>query len=176
MELSSFEDLGLSKSDMKTEGGRLITQGLFIDFKYDETFAQYTLDDWDKEYKGKTYPSLKKLFIQFGDVIEYDFANEYLLGWNHWQRICANKLLAEHIEVWREELTLSLMAEGVRNIAQQAETSFQASKFLADRGWEVKKAGRPSKADKQSELDKRLRMTSEYDSDVIRMDDIKNAK
>ncbi len=47
--------------------------------------------------------------------------------------------------------------------------NFQAAKYLADRGWDVRPAGRPSK----SEMEKRARIDetvhNEYAADVIRL-------
>ena len=168
--------LSIDKEAMRAEGGRLITQGLFIDFSYDTKFAQYTWQDQDKEYRDHTYPSLKRLYIEYADVHEYAFANEYLLGWNHWKRLCSG-VLKSHVELWREELNLSMMSEGFRNIVDQAEKSYQASKFLADRGWETKKMGRPTKEEKQAQLEMVNRIEGEYNKDVARMEDYKkNAK
>jgi len=45
----------------------------------------------------------------------------------------------------------------------------QASKWLADRGWAQRGAGRPSKADIASEKVLMARVDSEYSSDVIRL-------
>lgn len=159
----------IDKSRFKDEKGRYIVQGLFLEDRYNTGTAFYTYDGIDKEYKGKLYPSLKRLYLEHSDPVEYDFANTYLYDWPHWQRLCRNKTVSAEIDKWREELSLKLMSEGVLsmiNLAVEKE-SYQASKYLADRGWDVKDKGRPSKEAVEGELKKRADIASEYDEDLI---------
>ena len=155
------------KHKMKDEKGRYITQGLFLEIGYDVDKAIFTLDGEDKEYKGKTYPSLKKLFLTFSDPVEYAFACEYLYDWEHWQRISHNKILLEHISKWRKELQLSLQSEGVLTLIDLAKNqqSYQAGKWLADNGWNKQEKGRPSKEAIEGEISKRADAMSLYEKD-----------
>ena len=133
---------------------RPLTQSLFLEIGYNAD-AVYTLKDIDHEYNGKVYKSLKALYLAVSDPTEYKFANTYLLGWDHWQRIVANKALAQHIEKWRFELEIKLRSEGVLAVRRHSQSkhpsAWQASKWLADRGWETRGAGRPSKEDIEHE-------------------------
>lgn len=86
------------RSRFRDRTGKYITQSLFLENGYNTELAVYTLTDEDKEYKGKVYPSLRRLFLECMDPTEYVFATTYLWGWEHWQRICANKMMAEFIE------------------------------------------------------------------------------
>lgn len=158
----------IDKSGFKDVMGRALTQSLFLEHNYDTDFAYYTLDDEDKEYKGKTYPSLKKLYIASDDPIEYEFANTYLLGWAHWQKICGNKILLRHVEQWREELELKIASEGFRTILDQSENNVQATKWLIEKGWKKQGAGRPKKDSGQKALDDFIE--KEFEGDVVRMD------
>lgn len=143
----------IEKSKLKDTQGRPLTQGLFLEVGYNTKYAVYTLKDDDYEYDGKIYPSLKRLFLEMEDVVEYDFATKYLLGWNHWKRIQANKIFSQHIEEWREELELKLRSQAVRDILDMTadEKSFQAAKWIADKGWEKLQKGRPRTAEKLKE-------------------------
>lgn len=158
----------LDKTKMKDSMGRYLTQSMFLELGYNTEFAMFTLDDEDKTYDGKLYPSIKKLFIEFGDVTCYLFSKEYLLGWNHWKRLEENKAIRHHIDQWKEELALTVQAEGIRSIVDIAidKDSFAAAQWLAKRGWIEKKAGRPSK--EQIEADKRsdARLKEDYLKDV----------
>ena len=49
-------------------------------------------------------------------------------------------------------------------IDQASGGSYQAVKWLADRGWDVKKAGRPTKEDVESEKKAMAKIESEYGS------------
>lgn len=157
----------IDKTKFKDEKGRYITQGLFLEDKYNTNLAYYTLDGEDKNYKDVVYPSLKRLFLEEGDPTEYLFATKYLYDWEHWQRLCKNALIGRHIDRWREELSLSLRADGISSIIDAALTDkhYQASKWLADKGWEVKSRGRPSKEEIEGELRKQADAEKEFSDD-----------
>jgi hypothetical protein len=162
-----------NKKAMKDQLGRYITQSLFLEPNYNEEFAMYTFDGEDKVYNGKTYPSLKKLYMELGDPIEYEFATTYLYDWNHWKRLCTNAIIMRHIEQWRDELELKLMSEGVRMMLDQAEDNQQAAKWLAERGWSKRGAGRPKKEEAEFNRKVHERLDEEFSSDVVRMQDYK---
>ena len=158
-----------NKSQMLDSSGRPITQSMFLEIGYSEA-AIYTLKDNDHVYEGHTYPSLKRLYLEKEDPTEYAFASEYLLGWRHWQRLCENKLIRKSIDEWREELEMKLRSRAVQEmIKSAAKGGVQASKWLADKGWAQRGAGRPSKEAIASERVLMARVESEYSSDVIRL-------
>ena len=162
----------IDKNRLKDTMGRPLTQSLFLEVNYNTDYAVYTLGDEDREYKGKTYPSLKLLFMKSEDVVEYDFANEYLLGWDHWMKLNGNKLLREYFDKWRHELELSVRSSAIKNIldvAADPEKGFQASKWLADRGWDKRPAGRPSKYEVERETAVRARIHEEFEDDFKRL-------
>ena len=165
----------IDKSKLKDTMGRPITQSLFLENGYNTELAVYTLKDEDHEHKGTTYISLKQLFLEMEDVTEYEFANEYLLGWSHWKRLNANKLMTKHFEEWREELELRLRAQGIRAIIDQSadDKGFQAAKYLAEKGWDKRTAGRPSKNEKLKEERMQMRVEDEFQGDIARMADYK---
>lgn len=158
------------KSLMKDAMNRPLTQGLFLELNYGD-FAYYTLKDDDYEYKGKLYKSLKKLYLESRDPTEYDFATKYLLGWEHWRRICANAALRKEIVKWREELELAIRSQAIAIIQDIAERddNFQAAKFLADRGWEKNGRGRPSKEDVDRHMKVNELLNTEFDDDFNRV-------
>lgn len=157
------------RSKFKDGQGRYITQSLFLENGYNEEWAVYTLTDEDKEYKGKVYPSLRKLYLECMDPTEHIFATTYLWGWEHWQRICNNSLMTEAIEDWREELEVRLRAMAIKSIVSSAPDSYNAAKWVADGSWKQKGPGRPSKA--QQERERRIRdraaKAADDDSDKI---------
>lgn len=164
----------VDKSKFVDVNGNPMTQALFLEINYDPEQAVYTLKDYDHTYKGVVYPSLKKLYLAEEDPTEYLFADKYTLGWQHWQRMNENKVLAKWFIQWREELEIKLRAMAVRalrDMCQSESGNFQASKFLADRGWEKNKVGRPSK----DELKKRAaigqRVENDFKADIKRLED-----
>ncbi|MAQ19375.1 MAG: hypothetical protein CMN30_31820 [Sandaracinus sp.] len=156
--------MNVDKKQFKDEKGRYIVQGLFLEDKYNTDLAVYTFDGEDKFYKGKTYPSLKRLYLEEGDIEEYQFANKYLYDWPHWQRLCKNAIVGRHIEQWREELALSLRSEGIATLVDLAinDKSYQAAKWLADEGWIKNKRGRPSKAQIEEQAARKAKIEEEF--------------
>lgn len=165
----------MDKNKLRDSRGRPLTQSLFLEVGYNTEFAVYTNKDEDFEYKGKVYPSLKRLYLEHEDPTEYDFACTYLLGWSQWQRICANKVFSAMVEEWRMELELKIRSQAVRDImvASTSEKGFQAAKWLANKGWDTRSAGRPSKADIERETKIQADIAEEYSADVARLDDYK---
>ena len=78
--------MNIDKTRMKDSKGRYIVQGIFLEDRYNTDLAVFTYDGEHKTYKDVLYPSLKKLYLEHADPLEYDFANTYLFDWPHWQR------------------------------------------------------------------------------------------
>ena len=159
----------ISRNDLVDDRGRYKTLSLFLEIAYDKD-AIFTLKDYDHEYEGKMYYSLKKIYLEKGDPTEYQFAVENLAGWDHWQKICNNKVLAQHIEKWRAELELKLVSEGVRLIVNSAKGkgNWLAAKFLAERGWQTRAAGRPTKEELEKNIAIESAIQSEFEDDLKR--------
>lgn len=157
------------RSRLKDSMGRVITQSLFLENGYDTDLAVYTLTDEDKDYKGKVYPSLRRLYLECMDPTEYVFATTYLWGWEHWLRLQNNKLMQPHIASWREELEVKLRAQAIRQIRTAALGNFNAAKWIADGSWTTKTRGRPSKAELEREKKIRERAAEEGSADSDRI-------
>lgn len=156
------------KSKFKNAANGYYTQSLFIEQGYDAEVAMFTFNDQDKEYKGKTFKSLKKLYLETADPTEYAFATKYLDGWTHWQRMVSNNLLLKEIETWRDELEVRLRSRGVLNALQLGADNFTAAKWAADGHWNVKR-GRPSKEEQKRDADMRRRAATAADVDGARI-------
>ena len=126
-------------------------KGLFFEQTLaDKSSVVYTLKDWDHE----GFPSLYRLYMEMEDLTEYEFANKYLDGWEHWEMLNACEWFKPYVERWRKELTLKVQARALKALRAEAQSSsknsFVANKFLVDRGWVDKSEkshgrGRPSK-------------------------------
>jgi hypothetical protein len=167
----------VDKKRFKNDNGKYLTQSLFLEISYDETLAVYTLDGEDKDFKGKHFPSLKKLYLEMGDLVEYDFATTYLYDWTQWQKLLRNNMLIPHIEEWREELRLSLRSEGLATMINLAknEGSYQAAKFLMDEGYMKTARGRPSKAEIEAETKRAAETEMKFKDDFTMLDEHKGA-
>lgn len=161
----------IDKEQLQDTMGRPLTQSLFLELGYSE-YSVYTLKEHDYTYKGKNYPSLKRLYLKEEDPTEYLFATRHLLGWNHWKRLCENKQIRKHIDEWREELELKIRAMAVRemqSLCGSESGNFSAAKFLADKGWNKQSAGRPKKNELERDAAIAERVASEFDEDFKRM-------
>jgi hypothetical protein len=148
---------------------RYVTQSLFLETAY-SLDAIFTYAQEDKEYNGKLFYSLKKLYLECADVTEYEFANAYLADFDHWKKMCGNALIRVHIDKWREELELKLQADGLRKMMASAESgNYQAAKYLADKGWASSGKGRPTKAEKEGALKRATENDSETQAESARV-------
>lgn len=163
------QEVLIDKSKMVDSTGRPLTQGLFLEIGYGP-FAVYTLKEYDHTWEGRLYPSLKKRYLEMADVTEYDFATTYLLNWKQWQRLCENKAVSVHINEWREELEYKIRSKAAKKMIEQADGgNYQAAKWLLDKGWINRGAGRPTKEEKAHHLATEERIRSEYDDDIQRL-------
>ena len=141
----------IDRAALKDSKGRYLTQSLFLELGYKDQ-AVFTLKDDHYTYNNKFYPSLKKLYLEEGDVTEYQFANKYLLGWEHWKKITENLAIFKYIRSWREELELRIRAEALRNAIESARKgNYQAARFLINGEWKPTKNGRPTKREVEKE-------------------------
>lgn len=154
--------------------GKPLTQALFIEYQYDPKYALYSLKDYDHTYEGVLYPSLKKLYLAEEDPTEYIFVSRHLGSWYQWKRMQQNKMVVSHINQWRDELELKLRSQAIRNMIDMSTSedgNFSAAKYLAEYGWEKRKAGRPTKEEKERHLAVEQNIRSDFDADIKRLDD-----
>lgn len=156
-------------SKFRDSQNKLITQGLFLELTY-SPHAIYTLQGEDREYNGKKYLSIKKLYLECRDPTEYTFATKYFESWQHWLRICNNQAMVDHIQIWRDELEVLLVSEAVKQQQElAAKGNYNATKWLSERGWMDKTKGRPSKASVAREREKQARIQDLLEEDAIRV-------
>lgn len=140
-------------NSFKNEQGVWLTKGLFFELTpaAARKNAVFTLKEDDHVVGDITYFSLKKAFLACTDPTEYEFATSFLGGWQHWKKLQETADLKDHIADWREERDVALRSVGVQQLVQMArgeEASYQAAKWLADKGWEESGGkGRPKKSD-----------------------------
>jgi hypothetical protein len=120
---------------------RWMTSGLFHETATKDTTPLYTLEE------------ARKTFVDLGDMTGYKFSQKMLGGYAHWKALEASGVMSNHIEDWREELEVKLRCEGLERIVSESEEGhYQANKFLVDRGWDTRAAGRPSKLEVEKKV------------------------
>lgn len=143
----------MSVDKFKGSGVKWLTEGLFTETTTNPDSALYTLQPWDKEVGEKFYPSLHKLYVEMEDLAEYDFANKYFDGYQHWLVIKSKPFFQQYYTRMVEELNAKIRGKSLKNmLLQVAEgTASQATlKYLADNDYLPKKeVGRPKKKPKE---------------------------
>lgn len=142
----------------------------------DKVNVLYTLKD--KDHKG--YPSLYRLYIEMEDTTEWEFANTYLDGWDHWQKLLRCKWFQPYVERWRHELELKLKARHLRYVKDAAlgdgKDKLAANKYLLDKGYTIQqegaKRGRPSKAEIAKKTEEEMEFEKLVKADLDRMKDL----
>lgn len=169
-----------SKSNKwKDDKSRWRTRSLFWEYAHNAQREQftppYTIHDEDIVRDGITYVSLKRLYMTYDHVpgFEYEFANNHLGGWAHFQTIVnGNTILASDISKWREELEVKRRAEAIkamiRSSKEDGPKAFSASKYLANKEYSPAR-GRPSKEEVEREKRIQAGITDELSEDMDRI-------
>ncbi len=158
----------LPSKDCFRDGVNFLTQSLFYELTYDFDRAIYTLKDDDYVLRGKRFVSIKKLYLETGDPTEYEFANKYFYNWDHWVRCRSNGAVAQHVDLWKDELEVKLRSAAIREMLSLGKGNFNAAEWAADGNWEIKR-GRPSKEDIKRDKKIKERITEEVKGDSSRV-------
>lgn len=124
-----------------------------------------------RDHKG--YPSMKLLYLSYKDPTEFLPAMGILGSVKHWLVLTNAPFMKNHIQEWRDELEITLRAEGMRQIRAMStrndSTGFQAAKFLADKGWHKKETGGQTSYKRRKEQDKIQQALKTVDEDFARV-------
>ena len=131
--------------------------------------ALFTLRDEDREINGKVYPAIRRLFVETEDPTGYTFAMEHIGGWKHYKALLKSAL-ADYIEDWQEEMEVRIRAKGIKKVIEQADKgNRQASEWIAQRKWHLRKPGAPSKEEKEGRKKQDAKLDDETEGDYNRM-------
>ena len=95
-----------------------------------------------------------KVFLKLEDMTEYRPALKLVGTWREWQRIKRDwPSFCNYLDDWKAELTVKLRSKALSKIQELVEgddsKALQASKFIAEEGWEAKRGkGRPTKIER----------------------------
>ena len=164
--------VAINKEVMKTPQGNFVTQSLFYEYNQQENkdSAGFTIKDEDITRFGKKYLSARKLYLELGDVTEDDFADKYLLGRKHWERLLQNVVIRRHINEWREALERKIRRDAMKSIIKQAEKgNYGAARFLAMGDWKPKQNMNGKKAREKEDAIRQELLDEAEKSDVARL-------
>lgn len=146
--------------------GKPKTADLFTEHnKYGE--ALYSLKD------------LKKVYLSYEDITEYDFAVDHFEDYAHWELIANSQTLKDEIAQWRKELLLKIKARALKGIIHDAvkDNKFECNKFLLTNGWidrseTTKGRGRPTKEEIKQELHRQAETEKDLMEDLNRIKEL----
>lgn len=119
------------------------------------------------------YVNARKAFLAERDPTGVLWAEKWLDGVNHLNRLMGAEWFREAFEVWVQETEQLIQAEALDKINQIAKSSspaaFQAAKYLAGKEWKKQGRGRPSKDAISRELKKEVEKLSQEDADLARI-------
>lgn len=166
------------KKPYKDKMGRYRTQSLFWEMRdlVNDTEPVWSMKDYDLVKDGKTYLSLKNLYMSYSHVpgFEYDFAMDQFGSWDHWIKLCndTTPVIKDMIKGWRDELDIRIKAKGIKSIILHSldddPKGLQAAKYLVEKGYAPKR-GRPSKEEVERELKTDAKAAKEHQSDLERI-------
>lgn len=155
-----------SHPEFKDSMGRYRTLSLFYETNTSAETPVFTLKPKDTH----NYISMKRLYLEYADPTEYSFAIAVLGSWEHWQRLSNCDWFQKHVVEWRDELEVKLRSEAITEMRDLAMSGNKdAAKWLADRGWNKHKVGRPTKEEVQSERVKAARIADGLTEDAARI-------
>jgi hypothetical protein len=166
----------VTANPMKDIKGAWRTNSLFYEYPIAGYAPLWTVMDTDRvdPDTGITYPSLKRIYLSYEHVPgnEYDFANEIIGSWEHWNRLCKTQKFSVMINSWREELEVKVRANAVKSIirtsTEGSSAGATAAKWLAEKGYAPTR-GRPTKAEKEGHLKQEDKIYSEIEDDLARV-------
>ncbi len=153
--------------------GAYRTQSLYLETNRSALEPIMTLKEIDWEHKGVLLPSLHRLYMECNDPTEYKVAMEVFGSWKCWQKQLGNPTIMAYIKDWREELEVELRSKALNALIETSQTEGSrgtaAAKYLADKGWLKRKAGAPSKEEKEGELKNQTEIGKRTAEDFARL-------
>jgi len=156
----------------KDAGGRFRTQSLFAEYQTDKYSAIFTL----KRDGREGYVNIYEKFMEIGDPTEYKVAIQLFGSWQHWCALTRSEWFMKHLNSWRAELLVRMESDRFHEMVQNTcnpKTAVSATKWLADRYGEPKdssrKAGRPTKQEKEAYLAQCERDSQDLTEDARRI-------
>lgn len=140
----------LSQYPWKGNGVKYVTKYMFLDQSpIEDEKALYSLQPWDRTKNGIYYPSIHRLYVDMGDLAEFEFANTFFGGYQHWLTVKSGTFFKEAYAAMVEELNAKVSSRSLQAMVNQMEegTASQATlKYLADKDYKGKApVGKPKR-------------------------------
>jgi hypothetical protein len=146
---------------------RPLTKNIFIEYN---PSASFTLA---KEHNGEI-KSLHRLYVECSDPTEYRFVREVLKDEQLWATLTKDKFFAPYLDEMRLELQTKLKADAIQAIIEISQNKnsgarLNASKYLLEQGFDVKRRGRPSKKEVEEAVREEIKLERQMLEDLKRL-------
>ena len=124
----------------------------------------------------------RRSFVHEGDPTGYKWALKYLDSYRQFERLLESSWFKEAFDQWVRELNMKNRADAIKKIKEIADKgndtqSLQASKYLAEVGWDKQTGrGRPSKEELKGELKRLADLSQQTTEDLERIGGLKLIK
>ncbi len=160
---------------LRGENNQLLTASLFVEIweAQNEQFRSVVQTPVFSLGDREGYINCRKTFIEFKDPTGAKWAEAYLEGVHHLNKLLGSTWFRDAFEDWVAELETLLQSEALEKIRAIASSSspaaFQAAKYLAGREWKKEKKGRPSKEAVRGALKREVDKLTQEDEDMARI-------
>lgn len=164
--------------DYPLRGGNrnFLTASLFVEI-WETTSQNLKAADVEPVFSLRGRPGFidaRQTFLDLRDPTGVLWAETYLEGVNHLNRLLEAPWFADAWGDWQNDLARMIQSEAIQKIqniaAGVSPAAFQAAKWLAAREWDKRRgAGRPSKTELRGELRREVERASQHDDDLARI-------
>ena len=164
--------------DYPLRGGNrnFLTASLFVEI-HEQTAKTLQAADVEPVFslRGRPgYIDARQTFLDLRDPSGVRWADMYLEGVNHLNRLLETSWFSDAWSDWQADLAKIIQAEAIQKImdiaAGSSPAAFQAAKWLATQEWNRRRgAGRPSKTELRGELRREVERASQHDEDLVRI-------
>lgn len=148
---------------------RMLTRALFYETRTEGYQPIYTLKP--REHEG--LPSARQIYLDCADPTEWVPAHVLVGSWDHWQKLIKCDWFQPFLIEWRDALDVKVRAEAIRAIRHIAggtsPNALQAAKWIAARGWDQRRPGRPTNEERDNERKRAALLDDEVEDDYQRM-------
>lgn len=164
--------------DYPLRGGNrnFLTASLFVEI-WEQTAQTLKAADVEPVFslRGRPgYIDARQTFLDLRDPTGVRWAETYLEGVNHLNRLLETSWFSDAWEDWQADLARMIQSEAMQKIidiaAGSSPAAFQAAKWLAGQEWTRRKgAGRPSKSELRGALAREVKAATEHENDLARI-------
>lgn len=163
-----------TKSQLIGVNGHYKTQSIFLETSLnDQSGVLMTLKDAPVEVNGALIPSLRILYMEDRDPTGFTTAIRVFGSWEHWRRCKSNTMINKYLLRYEDELDVSIRSgvikELINTAMEEGGRGTTAAKYIAERGWDKRKAGAPTKEEKDRELKVNSLVIDEVQEDLVRL-------